>query len=277
MTGYELMVKTNHYLIKGGELTDAQKGNIVRQLLDAKSTENNVKNFSKGVKAPEYLFELGQSNDNRKMYPLFYVPPYNEGKKFQTVIPMSPKTHILSANSYELEIIRLLYMFAPDNLIVKDMVEKTLIRLKTTCFGYQDCHLGECFHSALIVLRFIGTVSDDTGWMKKLVAFFNRYNGEIYRHGNTVWYYWLCLSELSYDIARPEVIRYKDEFYARLNKSAALNNENSIIYQPILYCILRNCLCRLPEYEYLRNHQPYVSEKDKRLHFDVNPEVFLNF
>ena len=36
MTAYELMIKTNHHLIRGGELTDAQKANITRQLLTAK-------------------------------------------------------------------------------------------------------------------------------------------------------------------------------------------------------------------------------------------------
>ncbi len=28
MTVYELMIKTNHHLIKGGELTESQKANI---------------------------------------------------------------------------------------------------------------------------------------------------------------------------------------------------------------------------------------------------------
>jgi hypothetical protein len=44
-------------------------------------------------------------NGSGRMYPEYFIPPYNDGKKYQTLIPMSPKTHILSANSYELEII----------------------------------------------------------------------------------------------------------------------------------------------------------------------------
>jgi hypothetical protein len=271
MTAYELMIKTNHHIIKGGELTDAQKANIVRQLLAARSDEHTKQNFYKGVKAPEYFFSLGQSNDERKMYPLFFIPPYNGGKKLQTVIPMSPKTNILSANSYELEIIRLLHIFDPYNIIVLDMVDKTLARLKTTCFGYKDCHHGECFHSALITLRFLAVVSEDTMRIKTLIAFFNKYNGETYRHGNTVWYYWLCLSELPYDIAESELQKYKDELYARLNKSAVMNNESDKIHHPVLFCILRNCLSRFPEYEYIKDRQPYVSKKDGRLYFDVNP------
>jgi hypothetical protein len=33
MTAYELMLKTNHFLIKGGELADGQKQEIVGKLL----------------------------------------------------------------------------------------------------------------------------------------------------------------------------------------------------------------------------------------------------
>ena len=49
MTAYELMIKTNHHIIKDGELTDAQKANIVRQLLAARSDERTKQNFYKAV------------------------------------------------------------------------------------------------------------------------------------------------------------------------------------------------------------------------------------
>ena len=275
-----MMIKTNHYLIKSGiksgALTKAQKDYIVNQLLSARSDERDITGFKKSVKAPEYLNSIGQSSDERILYPLFYIPPYNNNKKLQTVLPMSPKTHILAANSYELEIIRLLYMLAPDNTIVNDMVAKTLSRLKTTCFGYHDCHVGECFHAALITLRFISTVTNDIEWIKKLVTYFNKYNGETYRHGNTVWYYWLCLSEMQSEIALPEIQKYKNEFINRLsNKSCVMNNENNQVHNPVLYCVLRNCLSRLPEYAYIKDRQPYVNEKDGRLYFDMRSESMI--
>ncbi len=276
MTPHELMIKTNHYLIKGGELTEPQKANIVRQLLDARSDERTIQSFKKGVKAPEYLFAAGQSTDKRVMYPLFYILPYNGGKKLQTVLPMSPKTHILAANSYELEIIRLLYLFAPDDPVIREMVDNTLARLKTTCYGYQDCHYGECFHTALIVLRFLAAVSEESDWIKKLINFFHKYNGETYRHSSTVWYFWLCLSELPFEIAEPELLRYKDELRARLNKSAVMNSESDKTLHPVLLCILRNCLCRFPEYAYIKNIKPYVSDKDGRLHFDMDVKTTLS-
>lgn len=239
MTVYELMIKTNYYLIKGGLLLETQKKTIINNLLTAKSNDNIIYNFKKSVKAPEYYRSLNQSNDLRVMYPLFFIPPFNNGKKLQSVIPMSPKTHILAANSYELEIIRILYLFAPDNLIIKEMVDKTLKRLKTTCFGYHDCHHGECFHSALIVLRFINTTSNDLNWLKKLIEFFNNYNGETYRHTGTLWYYWLCLSELPIELAEPEIKKHEKNLLIQLKKKEKNKNEEIPFYNIICNCLKR--------------------------------------
>lgn len=38
MTAYELMIKTNHYLIQGGTLSDVQKNTVTEQLLSAGSS-----------------------------------------------------------------------------------------------------------------------------------------------------------------------------------------------------------------------------------------------
>lgn len=274
MNTYELMINTNRYLIKGGEFTEAQKINIVNQFLVARSDEKTKQSFYKGVNAPEYLVSLGKSNDGRKMYPLFYIPPYNNGKKLQTVIPMSPKTHILSANSYELEIIRLLYLFAPDDSTIKDMGNKTLARLKTTCFGYQDCHVGECFHSALIVLRFLAAVTpDDTEWIKKLISLYKNHINDAMRHSGVTWYYWLCLSELPIEIAETEIRDSKDAILRQLNRSCVMNSESDKTIHPVLICTIRNVMARLPEYAYIKDRQPYINEKDGRLYFDMSEDL----
>ena len=276
MTPYELMIKSNHHLIKGGELTDSQKANIVRQLLVAQSDERTKQSFYKGVKYPGNA----DTSASGHMYPIFFIPPYNENKKFQTVIPMSPKTHILSANSYELEIIRLLFFLAPNDPIVQDIVNKSLVRLKTTCYGYRDCAVGECFHSALIVLRFLAAAApDDRAWIKKLLTFFNRHMDEKLLlkgkgvHGNVLWYYWLCLSELPFEVAEQEIVRYKNKIISQINRSSVMNSENDKINHPVMICVIRNTLSRLPEYAYIKNRLPYVSDKDGRLHFDMDTAV----
>ena len=275
MTPHELMLKTNHFLIKGGELTDAQKVKVIRQFFDAQSDERTKQSFYKGVKYPGNM----DKNGGGHIYPIFFIPPYNGSKKYQTVIPISPKTHILSANSYELEIIRLLHLFAPDNPAVQDMVKKSLARLKTTCYGYHDCSVGECFHTALIVLRFVAaTAPSDSDWIKKLINYFKRNMDEKLSlrgkgvHGNVLWYYWLCLSELPFAFAEPEIQRYKEKIAGQLRRSSVMNSENDKINHPVMICAIRNTLARLPEYLYIKVRQPYICDKDRRLHFNMEKE-----
>lgn len=192
MTIYELMIKTNHYLMNGGELTEPQKSKIVRQLLSGRSTPDQASRFYRGVRNP---------GNTDGMYPIFYIPPYNDGKKFQTVIPMSPNTHILSANAYELEIIRLLHLFEPQNVDVQTMVNKTLARLKITCFGYKNCAVGECFHTALIVIRFLATVAPhEKKWLQKQITLYHNHVADTRRHSGVKGYFELCLSELPKDV-----------------------------------------------------------------------------
>ena len=257
MTAYEIMIKTNHHIIKDGELTDTQKENIVQQLLAARTDEHDIHKF----------YEKMQSDGST--YPSYYLPPYNDNKKYQTVIPMSPKTHILSMNAYEMDILRLLCLFAPENPIVKDMVKGTFKRLKNSCPG-GDCTQGECFHSSLPVLRFFAVAApNDKAWMHKLTAKINRSIDAKYK-GNAVGYYWLCLSELPYDVAEPGLLKYKEEIFEKLEKSVPMNTDYAKIYQLVFYYVYRNCLASFPEYEHIKPRQPYINEKNGRLCFDVN-------
>ena len=194
MNAHELMIKTNHYLIKGGELTEAQKANISSQLLAARSSEREKQSFYKGV---NYENNMDKNGDITGTYPAYYITPYNGGKKLQTVIPVSPKTHILAANAYELDIIRLLYLFAPDNPEVREMTRGTLKRLSTACFA-NECIIGECFHSSLPALRFISAAApEEAAWLNKLANKISanlpdKLSGKNRVHGNVQFYYYLC-------------------------------------------------------------------------------------
>lgn len=77
-------------------------------------------------------------------------------------------------NAYEMDILRLLHLFAPENHIVKDMVSGTFKRLEKSCPG-GDCCQGECFHSSLPVIRFFSVAAlDKKEWLKKLVDKINK-------------------------------------------------------------------------------------------------------
>jgi len=216
MTLYELMIKANDYLIKGGTLTDVHKAKIVKQFMDGISTRETAERFYNGVKFPKNTDETG-----RQMYPIFYIPPYNGGKKLKTVLGQTPGTHILSANMYELEILRLLHMFAPDNPDVRSMITRTLERLKSTCYGKDGCGVGECYDTSIVVLRFLAAVApDDRRWINERIRTYYEHYDEKKRPWYIKWYFWLCLSELPYDIAEPHIKRYGDEINAQLTRTS---------------------------------------------------------
>jgi len=264
MTAYELMIKTNHYLINGGELTEAHKAKITSQLLGAKSTiEQAHRRFPK-LKGSE-----------RQMYPFLYVLPYNGGAKMNTIFNQEPQTQILSMNMYELEIIRLLSLFAPNDPMIQEMVSQVHSRLKETCFGNHGCGTGECYDAGLVTLRFLSaTTPHSQSWISDQINCYNNHIAEKKRskyYGRQyslyyMWYYWLCLSELPFEIAQPEILRHKEEMLATAHESMAVNTTVAQTFNTVRLSALRNCLSRLPEYEYLKEYQPYVSEHDSRLY-----------
>ena len=247
MTAYELMIKTNHYLIRDGHLTDAQKANVVRQLRANRVTDGRKRTF------------------DAYAYPRFYIPPHNDGKKLQTIIPMSPKTNIVADNAYEFEIIRLLHLFQPNDEVAH-MIEVTLDRLKHTCFGYQSCHYAECFEAGMMVLRFLSfAATDDREWIQKQIDVYNNHFNDRRHHNGVQKYYWLILSDMPFDIAEPEIVRQKEHIIEHLNQSYLVKSGNEDV---ALYA-MRNALARLPEYSYIKDHKPYVNEKNGRLQFDM--------
>ena len=257
MTSYELMIQTNHDLIKSGSNEHPQGRAISKQFLSDRNASPAIQR-----QAPD--------KNGRKMYPMFYIPPV--GEKLKTVLGQTPKTRILSANLYELEILRLLCLFAPERDEVKQMTAETLKRLKTTCFGFQDDGIGECFDASLIVLRFLAAAApEETDWIKSRIDNYNRHRSEKKRPWFSEWYYWLCLSELPFPIALPELEKYKAEMCCWLTeKSCVMNSETDRRIHPVIFCILRHALSKYPEYAYIKNRQPYVKEEDGRLHFDMS-------
>ena len=248
MTAYELMIKTNHHIIRGGTLSDAQKANIAHRLQAGRITDGKKRTFN-----------------NPNWYPDFYIPPYNNGKRLQTVIPMSPKTYIVADNAYEFEIIRLLHLFQP-NAEVSHMIEETLNRLKQTCFGYEGCHYAECFEAGLTVLRFLSFAAiHDKDWIQKQIAVYNNHFADSRRHSGVQKYYWLILSDMPYDIAEREIHSQKDQIIEQLSRTYLIKNESDDIP---LYA-MRNALARLPEFSYIKDRRPYIDEKTKRLCFDM--------
>ena len=248
MTAYDLMIRTNHYLIKGGTLTDAQKSKVVRLLRENRKTDGRKRTFDPYA------------------YPRFYIPPYNNGKRLQTIIPTSPKSNIIADNAYEFEILRLLHLFQPDSEVAH-MIQVTSDRLKQTCFGYQSCHYADCFDAGMMVLRFLSfAATDDRGWIKKQIDVYNNHFNDRRRHNGVQKYYWLILSDMPFDIAEPEITRQKEHIIDHINRSYLIKSGS----EDVALCAMRNALARLPKYAYLKDRTPYVCEKTGRMKFDMH-------
>ncbi len=258
MTAYELMVKTNHYLIQNpaeDALSPAQKRRIVSELLAARSTPEQRRRFYMGVKFPGNRDARGL-----RLYPDFYIPPYNDGKKYKTILGQMPKTHILSANMYELEILRLLHKFAPDDYDVRAMTEATLDRLYHTCFGNEDDGVGECFDTNLVVIRFLCEASPhDLFRTKSRMDVYGRHRDKKKRPWYSLWYYRLILSEAPYALSGPLIQNTLPDVSSELSETCVLpNGETARPLHPVLLCILRNLETRLREYHDSAKRQPPI-------------------
>lgn len=261
MNAYETAVRADRYLICGGSLTDGQQSRTAEILLAARSSPAEAARFRAAVRAPGDI-----------MYPEFFIPPYNGGKKHKTLLNQTPKTHILSANSYELEILRLLNLLAPNSPDVREMTSATLERLRASCFGGQGCAVGECYDTSLVALRFVaGTAPGEIEWMGEITRAFRRHYSDKKRPWYNIWYFRLCLSEMPFFAALPEIEREKPDMLNWLkNKSCVMKSEHDRAVHPVLFCVLRNILAKYPEYAHIKDRAPYVSGRDGRLHFDMS-------
>ena len=160
MDKYNVLMELNRKMVFGEEITDAEKIEAVSVFLIGICDKDDILKYKKRMR-------VNAETDN--IYPNYFVPPYVGSKKRRLIQGYLPKTNILYANHYELEILRLLYILVPENETVCEMVSNTLKRLKGTCFG-NSCMQGECLATGISVLRFLAvTASDDTEWIERLL------------------------------------------------------------------------------------------------------------
>lgn len=247
---YRLTVETDRRLIMGEALSAGERDAIAAALLGA---------------ARPYVSTAG---GKRELAPAFYAP--EEGVRVRSLLGQTPKTKILAGNMVELEILRLLCLLAPENPQVDMMRGETLRRLKNTCFGWQDDGQGECFDASLVTLRFLcAAAPGDLEWIQSRVDNYNRHAGEKKRPWFSLWYFWLCLSEMPMEVAGAEIARHREALERQLRRSCVMNSEQDRAVHPVILCMLRNLMSRLPEYNWLKGRGVVVSPKDGRLRLDL--------
>lgn len=266
MSIHELLRDTNSKMLKGENFSDLEKQEITQVLLSGVSSQDTVNRFHKGVRAPD---------DGRIIYPLFYIPPYNDGKKLRLITGQLPKTQILSANHYELEILRILALWDRDNPTVRSMLDETSKRLDTTCFSH-FCATGECVGAGVAVLRFLSALNpQDVKWINEILMpmiaqYNNGHKGMAATNNNVpVFYLYSVLPDIANESCYELIKERKEWIIHMLTRGGITGPAIQDTYNVTILYILKNALSMLPEYEYMKNRIVYISEKDNRCYCDV--------
>ena len=246
----ELLRKANASLIGGMVIPEVDKQHIVQQLLSSVSSRSEVERFHKSV---------NPSGNARVLYPWFFIPPYNGGKKLRLITGELPKTHILSANHYELEILRILALWDGDNPEVRHMLDETLKRLDTACFTC-GCPKGECVGTGVAALRFLSALRlRDDAWVAALLTHLSAHYNRL-----PVFYLYAAMPDIGDEACRKLVEEHKDTILPVLNRGNLTGPAEQDTYNITRLYVLRNALAMLPEYDYMRGREVIVSENDGR-------------
>ncbi len=272
MEKYKILMETNRKMIFAEEISDIDKTQIVSTFLNGICSKGDIIRYKRRMRV---------DTETDSIYPYYYIPPYNGNKKLRLVQGYLPKTNILYANHYELEIIRLLSMFAPENRTVDEMADNTLHRLKNTCFG-NSCIQGECLATGISVLRFLSVTRPyDLEWIDKLLtplgdAFLSFGKGQASVHkGIPLWYLLMAFTDINNEKTRCLIAQRKEWLLGLLRKgwiTGKLSNgkiSEGDSYNLMGKYIIRNAIGTLPGYEDISEHKIYINKKDERCYCDI--------
>ena len=266
MERYKVICEVSRKQAYGEDMPDRDKEEIVSLLL-------------KDVEPDRTLGEL-KIRPHTDKCPYFYLPPYCCGKRLRLVQGYQPKTNILYNNHYELEILRLLAMYAPSEPRAQIMTEAALYRLRNTCFGI-SCTQGECFPTGISVLRFLSALPEKDEWIDKLLhplgeAFMSFGNGgAAVQKGLPLTYLLMALTDIRNDTAIALINKKKDWLLDLLRRGRITDKRSdgrtteADKYNLMGKYIIRNALGILPEYKDIREHKIYVDPSDGRCYCDI--------
>lgn len=272
MEKYKILMEINRKEIFGEEIPDSEKEQAVDTFLNGICDREVILQYKKRMR-------VNVETDN--MYPNYYIPPYNGNRKLRLIQGYLPKTNILYANHYELELIRLLYLFAPDNQVVGEMVQKTLLRLKGSCFG-NLCTQGECLATGISVLRFLAvTQPENLERINRLLnplgsVFLSFGNGQAaVQQGIPMSYLLMAFTDINNEKTRDLIMQKKEWLLALLRRgwiTGKLSNgkiSEGDTYNLMGKYIIRNAVGTLPEYEDVSKYEIYVDSTDERCYCNI--------
>lgn len=272
MDKYKILMELNRKMVFGEAIPDTEKEAAISILLNGRCDTEEVSKYKRRMK-------VNVETDN--IYPNYYIPPHNGNKKLRLIQGYLPKTNILYSNHYELEIIRLLYMFIPENQTVDEMVKNTLQRLKASCFG-NSCTQGECLATGISVLRFLAVVQpDNTEWIDQLLnplgeifLSFGRGQAAI-QQGIPMSYLLMAFTDIKNEKTKALIMQKKEWLLNLLRRgwiTGKLSNgkiSEGDTYNLMGKYIIRNAIGTLPGYEDIAKHEIYVNNRDNRCYCNI--------
>lgn len=242
METYRMLMEMNRKEILGEEITDAENGKAAALFLNSVCTREEILS---------YKMRMGVNPETDHIYPNYYIPPYNGNKKLRLIQGDLPKTNILYANHYELEILRFLNRTIPGNETVNEMTDHTLQRLKHTCFG-NSCTQGECLAAGISVLRLLAAARpDDPEWMDRILdplgVLFLTFENSLaaVQKGIPVFYFLMALTDINNEKTRTWISQKKEWLSDLLRKSRVTGRiSNGNLSEDDTYRLMRNHIVR---------------------------------
>ncbi len=272
MEKYEILMEMNRKIVFGEEISDTEKKEAVSALLEGKCNQEEVSKYKRQMR-------VNLETDN--IYPNYYIPPHNGNKKLRLVQGYLPKTNILYANHYELEVLRLLHMFLPGDQVVDDMVKDTLQRLQDPYFE-NSCAQGERLTTGISVLRFLAEVQPDrTKWINRLLnpfgtIFLSFGNGQAaIQQGVPVSYLLMAFADINNEKTKAWIAQKKEWLLELLRRgwiTGKLSNgkiSEGDTYNLMVKYIIRNAIGTLPGYEDISKYKIYVDDRDERCYCNI--------
>ncbi len=256
----------------GTEMMQHEKDAAVQAFLAARSQPDEILQYKKRMRT---------NPEEDCLYPDYYLPPYDGGRKLRLVQGYLPKTNLLYANHYEAEILRLLVRFAPEHEAVKDMVRHTLERFRKTCFG-NFCTQGECVAAGICALRLLASVRPvNPVWIDKLLEplgerFLAFGPGQAAtQKGIPLSYLLMAFTDIDNEKTR-SLLGQKKEWLVQLLRrgwiTGRLSNgkiSEGDTYNLLFKYIIRNAVCTLPEYPDKERYRIYVDDGEGRCYCDI--------
>jgi hypothetical protein len=259
---YDLLCSVNARLIMGETVGEDERRAIVDKICSSRDLRGFISISTKEFGAPE---TPGRS----AMYPTVFIPSAEErAGRLRLITGELPRTKLLSDNAYELEIMRLLSLWARGHQAVEAILEVAEARTRGAPFS-SFCAKGECPGVSVAFLRFwIAYRPNDLAKQREIIRQMRPFS-RTHDSGQGSWvrglkvpkfYLLSALNECAYQVVEEE-LRCGTSLLLRMLKKPWLDEPYNLLRKHVV----RTALSRIPEYEYVSRASFYKGD-DGRWH-----------